>query len=276
MGTVVSRACNSSSQAKNPCKKIQGLPLSISGYLLGKKGQSFASESEVTTANIRTDIIAKKLQVGYAINGDLEQAIEDGIAQATSGDYRSAVTQHRATIKHKLNAYQQAVLSSWEGVYDTVYFYDDKNLLSCEVQADGSVKGIPLKSILTAVHPLPSGESMSSLMLQLKDNQRSELRPDVDFGDLEGIWNVNFEIISASATELKFKAKACCGDLDDLATADVIFPKLDGTAQAITTVFANGVYTSTGTGLESGILQTSGVLDKTEYLLEGSETVTIS
>lgn len=276
MGTVVSRACNSSSQAKNPCKKIQGLPLSISGYLLGKKGQSFASESEVTTANIRTDIIAKKLQVGYAINGDLEQAIEDGIAQATSGDYRSAVTQHRATIKHKLNAYQQSVLSSWEGVYDTVYFYDDKNLLSCEVQADGSVKGIPLKSILTAVHPLPSGESMSSLMLQLKDNQRSELRPDVDFGDLEGIWNVNFEIISASATEIKFTAKACCEDLATLVTADLTLVTTVGVAQSITLAYANGVYTASGTGLESGVLATAGVIDKTEFLVEGEIDVTIS
>lgn len=271
--TVISQLCSSSNSAKNPCKKLQTTSKPVSGYFLAKKGQSFASIADVKT-EWRNQLIAKKIQVGYGFTS-LTETIDEGITQTATRDSKDNLSQHRIEIAHKVNAYQADALKSWENAYSGVYFYTQDGALLCEVSAEGVVTGLPLYTLLTGVPPITGGENYCKVFLQLKDHDYSEIVPDIDFDEEEGIYNVDFTIISVSATEIKFTAKACCEDLATLVTADLTLVTAEGVAQSLTVVYANGVYTGSGTSLESGVLATAGVVDKTEFLVEGEINVTI-
>lgn len=273
---VISRVCSSAASAKNPCKRIQKTTKPITGYWLATNDQAFDSENLISLETVKAAIATKKLQVGYQ-QSSLEESIDDGIAQTATRDSKDNLSQHRITINHKANAKQASVISSWENVYSRVYFFTADGYLICEVGDDGKVRGLPLYTLLTSVPPITGGENFTKLFLQMKELQSSELKPNIDFDVIDGIYDLTYEVIGTpTATEFKFKATSCCSAFDLLETADVTFTTEEGVAQSVTIANANGVYTASGTGLTTGTLSTAGVITKGNVQVEGSTTITIS
>lgn len=91
-----------------------------------------------------------------------------------------------------------------------------------------------------------------------REDSGADLKTDWSYIELYGIFDAHIEIVSASATQIMFKANTGCGAGDEpllgLASADVEVRNTSGALQTFSFVDADadGIYTLTGTALASG------------------------
>jgi hypothetical protein len=109
------------------------------------------------------------------------------------------------------------------------------------------------------------------------------LKPTWSQIELNGIFDVEISIVSASATSVKFTVDAgCAGDIvTSLENADLTFKKPDGTpvTHSFVAADANGVYEFTGTGFATGdLVGLNGVVSQPEadYEAIAAKAITVS
>lgn len=161
--------------------------------------------------------------------------------------------------------------------FKRVFEITEAGEVTCEVQEDGTIKGRKLSSFFLENRKRATDEDKPYVNTNLKfENDEFDIvKPKTDITDLEGIYDVQFDVVSATATTIKVKAFVGCSgaDVDNLTQTNFKFVKADGTNQNITAVsYANGVYTLTGTGLVSGTLATNGVVVQTSIMYEAHPT----
>lgn len=91
-----------------------------------------------------------------------------------------------------------------------------------------------------------------------RENNGVDLRTEWNYLELFGIFDAFINVVSASATDIKFKVLAGCGSGDDIVTefksSDVEVRDTSGAVVSVSFVEADseGIYTVTGTGLTTG------------------------
>lgn len=161
--------------------------------------------------------------------------------------------------------------------FKRVFEITEAGEVTCEVEEDGTIKGRKLSSFFLENRKRATDEDKPYVNTNLKfENDEFDIvKPKADVTDLEGIYDVQLDIVSATATTIKVKAFVSCSgaNVENLTQANFKLVKADGTNQNITAVsYANGVYTLTGTGLVSGTLSTNGVIVQPSIMYEAHPT----
>lgn len=159
-------------------------------------------------------------------------------------------------------------------------FTEDKAILGT-INAAGEVRGQDVVLNIGQRLPATADRPPSTLVtINYKDRDQLELdgavlRPEWNPIDIQGIFDVTFVQVAASATSVTFKAITGCagGDapLTSLEDADITFLDASGDphVHSFVAADANGVYELTGAGFTSGFtLGLNGIVTKPEGVYE--------
>lgn len=191
------------------------------------------------------------------------------------------------TYENYLGFCSYSALVSYENSdYTQVFDYNTDGSFVGVYQEDGSVKGQDIKLTVgirqNTVLDKPATTLVTVNYLNFKQiiNNAVVIKPT--FGqDLKGIFDVQLEQVSASATTIEFKAIVECGKrpLNSLIAANVIVRDAAGAVQTVSFVAADadGVYTITGTGFATGYtVEINGVVTQGDMMYEGEGVLTIT
>ena len=151
---------------------------------------------------------------------------------------------------------------------------------TCDIQDDESVKGELLSNFSVGVLNDTTDETPQNCEVDIKfsGDTKSVLQPDFDLETYEGIYDVRFTIVSASATEIVVQADSD-GAVTSLVQANWKFTEGGGADEPITGSSPNataGEYTLTGAAFVTGTLSLDGVVTQSDVMYEGiSKAVTI-
>lgn len=150
------------------------------------------------------------------------------------------------------------------------------------------VKGQNLKELNVGMRQVATSEKPATTLVRLTYEDYNELednavviKPSWSASDVEGIFDVDLELVSATSTTIKFKAHRDCSSalVTTLEAGDIVVKNAAGVTQTVTFVEADadGVYTLTGTSVANGwTVALDGVVVQTEITLEGTEPLVVS
>lgn len=256
---------------QNPGGKDQNLEGAVRTYILAKSGQSFATVAAAKLlTNWDTAKAAKDIVIFYDVE-ELEDNNTDPIKkEGRYKDYKIKDGIKGVAYTHYLGTHAHIALDSYQNSdYTRVYRITENNELLCEVQDDGSVKGQPLSSFIVGerLDAPADGTPSSKVELKFDAHDMSILKPAFDMSDYEGIYDLKFEQVSASATSIKFKALETFNEnvVSSLIDADVDI--LDAAGAAYTHSFvaadADDEYELTGAAFATGFtIVLTGIVTK--------------
>lgn len=244
-----------------------------------------------TVADWKAAIQAKNLVPLFPVYELADASTEDTKFESGSFSKVTAKGIEKITFECYLSACAYAALKSYEnsGKYTELFEFNEDEDYSGIFATDGvKVKGRKITSIkVTRIRatkdkvPYVKGE----ITFADKDDVLNAVivKSDLSATDLEGIYDVQLSKVSASATEIKFKASAGCSTGSALVTsllaANIVVKNSAGVVQSVSFVAAdpNGVYTLTGTGFANGhTVSLNGVVAQTTIMYESPEPLVIS
>lgn len=288
MSTIINDICGGGTNGttpKNTGGKKQSVEAPVRTYALAKEGFAFASAAEARTkAAWDTAKANKDIVVFYDVE-ELEPANKEAVKkEGRYRDYNIKDAQKGVNYKHTLSTCSHEAVKSYEDSnYTRIFRITDDNEILCEAQADGSVKGEPMNSFIVGTRddaPV-DGTPMTSVSIIFENYVLSVLIAAFELVDLEGIYDVDLELVSATATVIKFKAvTSCCGTLiESFEDGDFQVKDAGGADQAgvLTGPDGDGVYTLTGTGYATGFtVEVVDVVVQTDIMFEGTEPLAIT
>lgn len=206
----------------------------------------------------------------------------------TTGDfsYQTSPGAKIITYENYLGFCSYSALVSYENSeYTQVFDYNSDGSFVGVYQEDGSVKGQDIKLTVgirqNTVLDKPSTTLVTTNYLNFKQiiNNAVVIKPI--FGqDLKGIFDVQLEQVSATATTIKFKAILECGKrpLNSLESGDILVKSALGVTKTFSFVSADddNVYILTGTGFVSGdTVEIDGVIVQGDIMYEGDAKLKI-
>jgi len=193
------------------------------------------------------------------------------------------------TFESYLGFCSHAALKSYaNSEYTQVFEFNNDGSILGVGNEDGSVKGQDLKDLNVGIRTIATSDKPATTLVRLtyKDYNQLEdnavvIKPSWSPADIDGIFDVELEFVSATATTIKFKATRECGHAPVLVltTADVVVKNASGVVQTTSFVGAdaNGVYTLTGTAFATGYtVEIDGVVTVVDTLYEGVEPMPIT
>lgn len=271
-----------SSTIKNPNGHKQCPETSIRLAVFAKSG--FAYESiEAFKEEVNTDnaIKAKDIIPSYLVEENDNANTEETLQEGTFTEFVTSEGKRGITLTFYTSVCSDEFLNSIKNSeYNALLSVNQGGDVSCRVK-EGKVYGEKIQSLRVAVREgaTPSAVPKTVITIIFEDRFKDILVPDFNFGDKEGVYDLDFEVVSVSATELAFKSTlGCSGTLvSSLEAGDIRL--VDANGNNVTFDFvganANGVYTLTNTALATGVkLETAGVIEKGNFL-EGSKTLTV-
>ncbi len=265
--------------------KKQYLEAPVKTVILAKDTFSFANIAAVKlVANYKTGVTAKGLVPFPNVEGIELANTEESIKNGRYTDY--TLKEGVAGVKYRfdvsVNSYE-ALKSFRNSEFTRVFEITEAEEVTCDVQDDGTVKGRKMTSFLVGLRNQATDADVPYADVNIKydDDVFDILRAEFDATDVEGIYDVNLEIVSQAAGEIKVKATVESGSsVTTLVQADWKFVQdSDGLEEAITGSSydaATGEYTLTAAAFETGKLSTDGVIQQAEITYEAaSVTVTI-
>lgn len=244
-----------------------------------------------TVAAWKAAIKAKNLVPLFPVYELADASTEDTKFESGSFSKVTAKGVEKITFECFLSICAYAALKSYEnsGKYAELFEYnEDGDYSGVFATGDVKVKGRKITSIkVTRIRatkdkvPFVKGE----ITFADKDEILNAVivKSDLSEEDLEGIFDVNLVQVSATATEIKFKAAAGCSGggnfITSFASADVEVRDLAGAIVTASFVTAdpNGVYTLTGSGFATGYkVSLVGVVEQTAMLYESPEPLIIT
>lgn len=266
---VVSEVCSTGGGAgqRNLGGKKQCLEGPAKSIFLAKDDQSFANRAACDDkANWLSEIAAKKLVPLPYIEGIEANNTETARKEGRFTDYTLKDGTRGSTYRFDLSVCTYDALKTYvNSGYTRVYRITTLGEVSYELQDDGSIKGESLTSFLLGIREEAKDDDVpyTNISLKYEQDNFSIMKPPFDLNPTEGIFDVTFTQVSASATEIKFKASAdCTGDqITSFLTANVELLDASGSAHTHTFVAADseGIYTLTGTGFADDF--TVGLID---------------
>ncbi len=282
----INELCSASSGTiKNTGRKAQCLELPFRTLFKVKDGFSFASIADAKDEEIwKQAIIDKNIIPLYDIEeiSDNETSKVEKEGRFTTYKIKDAIAGSVYSC-HLSYCSHEALKSLENSGYNTVIRVTEDDVIEVIVDFDGTVRGIPVTyfSVGTRKEATTSDPATTDITLKYGTYEGSLLDAGFSISTVEGILDLDINIVSSTATEIKFTATDSCAgsQLLSLVQADVQLANADGTVVAGTSFVAadpNGEYTITGTGFVTGdVVSTVGVIDKSGDLYEGSNTITV-
>jgi len=250
-------------------------------------GFEFASVTDFkTVASHRAAIEAKSIVPLFPVYELADASTED--TKFESGNF-SKVTEkgvEKITFECYLSVAAYAALKSYEdlGNYGELFEFNEEGDYSGVYAVDGvKVKGRKIKSLqVTRIRatkdkvPYVKGE----ITFADKDDVLGAVivQSDLEEGHLEGIFDLGLEQVSASATSIKFTAKAGNSFVTSLTVDDVEVRDIAGAIVATSFVApgADNAYELTGAGFATGFtVSVKGVVVQTTIMYEGPDPLSI-
>ena len=219
--------------------------------------------------------------------------IEEIASANTEDTFYGVNTQYRTDTGSKITTFQvilglcsHAALKSYDGKIMRVYeFTKAQEILGVNTEG-AKIKGQKVKiTVGMRVAAMPDKPAYTPVTLDYLDANEFELngvvaKPTWSNLELNGIFDAEIVIVSATATNVTFKVDGgCAGDaVNSLEDANLTFTKPDGTPIVHTFVAAdaNGNYQFIGTGFATGdLVGTNGVVTQPEASYEGVDKVAI-
>ena len=276
---LVNEACNTQeSGTKNLGKREQCIEGAVKTAYLAKESFSFADiEAAKSKANHLTAIQNKDLVPIPLIDGIEANNTEATYYNGRFEDFETKAAVHGSNYRINLAICTYAALKTYaNSEYTRFIQITTKNEMTVDIQDDGSVKGRKLTSMIVGprMEATDSDPAYTNLLLKYAEDTYSILKPSgFELTDIEGIVDVSLEIVSASATSIKFKAKDDCANAvyKVFEDGDFVVKDTDGAAQTVSFVApdADGVYELTGTAFATDYtVELDGVVIKVNDLYE--------
>lgn len=241
-----------------------------------------------TVADWKAAIAAKSLVPLFDVYEVADASTEDVFFESGNFKRRTEKGKEVLTAEMYLSICAFAALKSLEGSsYLELFEFNQDGDYSGVYDADGvQITGRKIKS-LTVDRKRATKEKVAYVTVEIifedKDDvlDRVITTSDLSKDDLDGIYDVYFEQVSASATEIKFKAKSDCAggaDVTSLVEADIELLDLSGAAHTHTFVAADaeGIYTLNGLAfLTDFTIGTVGVVTNVDTMYESPEVLKI-
>jgi len=262
--------------ARNTGANQQVLEGPVIKYALATTEQEFATVAAAKTlATWKTDVALKKIipffeHEEYAI-ADTEDTKFEG-----NKSYITATGEKIRTCNMMIGLPSHNAVASYHGKTMRLYEFTDRQEIKA-ISLDGvKVKGqLVTLEVLKRVDAVKDKPAYTPIRLKYKDFHEFEndghiLRPEWSpVVEVKGILDAVIEVVSASATSVKFKVleNDTKDPITSLETADLPFKTSVGTpvSHVLIPADANGVYEFTGTGFVTGnVISGNGVLAKTE------------
>lgn len=286
MAVILNEVCGSDEKTtKNIGGKKQCLEGPVETYALATESFSFP---DLATAKTKAAWDAATLNKDI-VPFPLVESIEANNTEATIRNGRFADVTTKAAVRG--STYRQdlaictheAVKSYQNSKYTRIFRMTTLGELTCEVQDDMSVKGEPLTSFNVGVRiePTDADNAYTNISIKYKKEAFSIIKPDFDITDLEGVYDLMLQQVSASASSIKFTASESCSGIPmtGLETANVVVKNGAGEVQTVSFVApdADGVYEVTGTGFETGYtVEVDGVVSSGDSFYEGENVLVIT
>ena len=288
MSKHIVECSNAEAQNLNTGAKEQCLEGVTIRHALATDEQEFASaESAKTLADWKTARDSKNIIPLYEIEELNVADTEDTFFAGREKNYKTANGKKIRKFNCFLGVCSHRALKSYNGKKMRVYEFTDQQEILGTTPDGVKVKGqLVTIEVGKRVSAMPDKPAYTPVTLTYADYNEFEdapvvLKPSWSQIELNGIMDVDLELVSASATSIKFKADAgCAGDVvTSLVTANVLLLNADGTPKTHSFVApdANGVYELTGTGFANGMtINLNGVVAKTEDSYESTGALTIA
>ena len=206
--------------------------------------------------------------------------------------YETAPAVKKVSFESYLGLCSHRAIKSYNesSVYTQVFEFTNKGEIIGVVTDDGGIKGQELSSLNVGIRNVATKDkpAFTKVSLTYKDynefeNNPAIIKPGFGYLELEGIYDVELTLVSASATQIKFKARVGCSGGDSfvksLISTDVILLNASGAAHTHTFVSAdeNGVMTLTGTGFTNNFsINLNDVVTSGDMLYEAVEPLVIT
>lgn len=277
------------SNPKNLGAKKQRIESPLKTIFLAKETFQFANVAamKATIDNWKTAVTNKDIIPYPNIEGIEQNNTEANIKEGRYVDYTLKQGVHGVNYRFDfdINTYE-SVQSHLNTEYTRVFQITESEEVLCDIQSDGSVKGRLLSSFLLTERTDATDDDVPFANVQFKfDNNLFDIvKPGLVLTELEGIVDLKFDIVSASATEIVVEAtvEATGDNVSSLQQADFKFLESDGVTEEPITGSSYDAdtmrYTLTGTAFTSGgTLQTDGVVTQTNINYEAAPVaVTVS
>lgn len=260
MSNLINEVCSKSASPKNMGGKDQCLEAPVKTFFIAKDGFSFASATAMKTTAAWDTAIANKDIVPLPNIEGLE--LDNQEANVKNGRYKDyELKEGVAGVKYRLDlsvCSYDALKSYKDSDYKRVFEVTNEEEITCDKQADGTIKGRELASFVIGLRNQATDEDVPyvDVMLKFENDTYSIVAASFDASEKEGIFDVILEQVSATATEVKFTVKTLCSNslVKSLADGDVTIQDAAGGAETGTFTVAdvNGVYTLTGVGYATG------------------------
>lgn len=288
MSKHIVECANSEAQNLNTGAKEQCLEGVTIRHALATDEQEFPTASSAKTlANWKTARDSKSIIPLYEIEELSVADTEDTYFEGKQKRYKTSNGKKIRKFNCFLGVCSHRALKSYNGKKMRVYeFTDAQEILGTTpdgVKVKGQLVTIEVGKRVSAMNDKPAYTPVTLTYADYNEFEDSPvvLKPSWSQIELNGIMDVDLELVSVSATSIKFKADAgCAGDIvTSLSDSNIILKNADGTTKtrSFITPDANGVYELTGTGFANGMtLNLNGVVVKTEDSYESTGAKIIS
>lgn len=272
--------CHKEGQSnKNTGANEQCLEGVVIRHALATDEQEFATVAAAKTlASWKADIDLKKIIPLFEIEELAVADTEDTYFEGNS-KYKTKNGKKIRTFNCFLGLCSHDALTSYNNKKMRVYEFTDAQEIKGTTPDGVKVKGqLVTITVGKRVDAMPDKPAHTPVTLEYADYKEFEnngviAKPTWSHIELNGIFDVHINIVSASATSIKFTVDAgCAGDVvTSLEMADVTLKTALGVAVTHSFVAAdpNGIYELTGTGFGTGnVVNLNGIVSQTEATYE--------
>lgn len=288
MAKAIIECAQADAKTLNTGAKEQCLTGPVVRHALSDTSQEFATATAAKDlANWRTAEASKTIIPLYEIETLAIADTEDTFYEARKR-YKTKNGKKIRTFECHLGACSHRALASYHNKKMRVYeFTDAQEIKACTVdgvKVRGQLVTIEVGKMVDATDDKPQYTPVTLTYEDYKEFENGPvvLKPTWSHIELQGIFDIDLTLVSATSTSIKFTASAGCSG-DDLVkvfeTADIVL--LDASGASYTHSFVapdeNGVYELTGTGFANNFtINLDGVVQKTEATYESTGALTVS
>lgn len=289
MQEIINEVYSAGTQAKNLGRKSQKAIANIKTIALAKEGFSYATLGDAKAGTSALTAIAAKNIVPFPNIVTIESANIEPTIVDKPHDGKRVIRRGLKGVKYRVDVSEngyKALLTLFDAGYTRVFQVSEKKEHTCDVQDDNTIKGRQMVSF-TVGDFMPAtleDNAYAEITLMFKEQVSDTIVVDYDASVLNGIDDLDIEIVSATSSSIKFKAKTkglSISEITNLVSGDANVKDASGSVHSGTTFIEydsdNGVYEFTGTGFANDFtVGLDGVITKGIYHFETPVRGTLS
>lgn len=284
---MINEVCGGAEAAKpkNIGGKLQCLEAPVKTFALARETFSFPDvATSKTEAAWRTAIENKDIVIFPYVEAITANNTEAVIKNARYRDYVLKEGVSGSTYRMDLAICTHEAVKSYEtSEYTRIFRISANDEFTADVQSSGAVKGEAISNFNVGPRNEATDDDVpyTEIGIKYRKDTHDILVAGFDLSELEGVFEADFQIVSATSELIRFKAFAGCSGSQITSFLSADLQLLDETGAVASSTFvvpdAQGIYEFTGTGFASGYsITTDGVIDKLELFYENTEPVIIT